>query len=135
MANVTGGCLCGQVRYTITAEPTRSGLCHCKDCQRHTGSAFEPFMSFPTSAVSIQGTLKTFDRPGGSGQILHRRFCPHCGSGVFSQSAARPGSMAVLVGTLDDATVFAPTMEVFCDHAQLWMLDGSQRPRFARMPP
>ena len=47
MTNLTGGCLCGQVRYTITGEPIRSGICHCRSCQHYTGSAFEPFMIFP----------------------------------------------------------------------------------------
>jgi hypothetical protein len=134
MANITGGCLCGQVRYTIIAEPTRSGLCHCRDCQRHTGSAFSPFMSFPVESVSVEGKLKSFDTPGGSGQILHRRFCPNCGSGVFTQSIARPERITVLSGTLDDPAIFVPTMEVFCDDAQPWVHVGNERPCYPKMP-
>ena len=134
MANITGGCLCGQVRYTITAEPTRSFVCHCRDCQHATGSSFAAGMSFPSESVSIQDDLKSFGMPGGSGQILHRRFCPNCGSGVFVQSVARPGSMALMAGTLDDPTVFAPAIEVFCEDAQPWVHAGSERPRFPKMP-
>jgi hypothetical protein len=134
MASITGGCLCGQVRYTITAEPTRSFVCHCRDCQHSTGSSFAAGMAFPSESVAIQGDLKSFDMPGGSGQILHRRFCPNCGSGVFIQSAARVGSVAVLAGTLDDPSVFAPTIELFCGDAQPWMHTGNERQRFAKMP-
>ena len=134
VTNITGGCMCGQVRYTITAEPSRSWLCHCRDCQRRSGSSFEPLMSFPAESVGIQGNLKSFDMLGGSGQVLHRRFCPNCGSGVFAQSAARPGSIVVLAGTLDDPAVFAPTIEVFCDDAQPWVHAGSERQRFPKMP-
>ena len=134
MASMTGGCLCGQVRYTITAEPIGSGLCHCRDCQRYTGSAFGAVMSFPTASVSIQGELKTFDKRGGSGRAVHQKFCPNCGSGVIGEADRRPGQTLIMVGTLDDPTVFVPTIEIFCDDAQPWVHAGSERPRFPKMP-
>ena len=81
MANITGGCLCGRVRYTVTGEPAFSGLCHCRNCQRYTGSAFEALIAFPAASISVQGELKTYDDTGDSGQPVHRRFCPNCGSG------------------------------------------------------
>ena len=59
MSDMTGGCLCGQVRYTLSGEPIFSGLCHCRNCQRYTGSAFETTIAFPSSSVSIEGELKT----------------------------------------------------------------------------
>ena len=52
MANITGGCLCGRVRYTVTGEPAFSGLCHCRNCQRCTGSAFEALIAFPAAGSS-----------------------------------------------------------------------------------
>jgi hypothetical protein len=61
MANITGGCLCGRVRYTVTGEPAFSGLCHCRNCQRYTGSAFEALIAFPAASVSVQGELKAYD--------------------------------------------------------------------------
>ena len=51
MANMTGGCLCGRVRYTVTGVPAFSGICHCRNCQRYTGSAFETLMAFPAEAA------------------------------------------------------------------------------------
>jgi hypothetical protein len=51
MANITGGCLCGRVRYTVTGEPAFSGLCHCRNCQHYTGSAFEALIAFPAASV------------------------------------------------------------------------------------
>jgi hypothetical protein len=130
MANMTGGCLCGRVRYTVNGDPIRSGVCHCRDCQRYTGSAFEPLMVFPAASVSLQGELKSFYHTGGSGQIVHRRFCPNCGSGLVNEADISPGRISVLVGTLDDPAVFVPTFEVFCHTAQLWVDDGSERQRF-----
>ena len=52
MANMTGGCLCGQIKYTASGDPAFSGLCHCRNCQRYTGSAFETVVAFPSSAVA-----------------------------------------------------------------------------------
>jgi hypothetical protein len=124
-------------REQTGGEPTRSGLCHCRDCQRHTGSSFEPIMAFPAESVSLRGdlkTLKTLDMTGGSGRIIHRRRCPNRGSGVVTESDARPGRMIVLAGTLDDPAAFVPTFEIFRDAAQTWVHAGSERQRFPKMP-
>jgi hypothetical protein len=134
MANITGGCLCGQIRYTASGDPALSGLCHCRNCQRYTGSAFETVIGFPSSAVSVQGALKTYNDTGDSGKTVYRRFCPNCGSGVIAEAEALPGVTLVLAGTLDDTSVFKPAMELYCSSAQPWTTDGSERKRFAKMP-
>jgi hypothetical protein len=134
MTNLTGGCLCGQVRYTITGEPIRSGICHCRSCQHYTGSAFEPFMIFPTTSVNLQGELSSFGTVADSGNTVFRRFCPNCGSGVINQGAGASEMTIVLVGTLDDPTVFTPNVEIMCDTAWPWVHGGSERKRFRRMP-
>jgi hypothetical protein len=63
MTSVTGGCLCGRVRYAVTGEPVFSGLCHCRNCQRYTGSSFEAVIAFPTASVSVRGELKPITTP------------------------------------------------------------------------
>ncbi len=134
MATLNGGCLCGKVRYTLTGDPVLSGLCHCRNCQKYTGSAFEPVIGYPADAVSIDGELKTYQDTGDSGQPVYRRFCPNCGSGIVADAAALPGVRIVLAGTLDDPAAFKPAMEIFCDSAQPWFHAGGTRQRFARMP-
>jgi hypothetical protein len=134
MANMTGGCLCGRVRYTVTGVPAFSGICHCRNCQRYTGSAFETLMAFPAEAVSLQGELKTYADIGDSGQTLHRRFCPNCGSGVVAEPDILPGMMVVLAGTLDDPAMFKPTMDLYWSRAQAWVQAGGERTRFPKMP-
>jgi hypothetical protein len=134
MADMTGGCLCGQVRYTATGDPAFSGVCHCRNCQRYTGSAFEPVLAFPTASVSIQGELKTYNDTGDSGKPVHRRFCPNCGSGVIAEVDIMPGMMMVLAGTLDDTTSFKPAMEIYCSSAQPWTQGSDERQKFAKMP-
>ena len=66
MTNLIGGCLCGSVRYVASGDPAFTGICHCRNCQRYTGSAFEPVLGFPSAAVSIQGELKTYQVAEGS---------------------------------------------------------------------
>jgi hypothetical protein len=134
MANITGGCLCGRVRYTATGDPVFSGICHCRNCQRYTGSAFETVIAFPAASVSVQGELKTYHDTGDSGQPVHRRFCPNCGSGVIAEVDVMPGLTILLAGTLDDPTAFTPTMDVYWSRVQPWVHAGGERTRFARMP-
>ena len=134
MASLTGGCLCGQVRYTISADPAFAGICHCRNCQRYTGSAFEPVMAFASAAIDIHGELKTYQDTGDSGQPVFRRFCPNCGSGVSADVAVMPGLTLILAGTLDDTSAFKPAMEIYCDSAQPWVTAGGERQRFPKMP-
>ena len=134
MANITGGCLCGRVRYTVTGEPAFSGLCHCRNCQRYTGSAFEALIAFPAASVGVRGELKTYDDTGDSGQPVHRRFCPNCGSGVVNEVDVLPGVTIVLAGTLDDPAAFKPAMDVYWSSAQPWVHTSSERTRFPKMP-
>jgi hypothetical protein len=135
MPELTGGCLCGRVRYTLSGEPAFSGLCHCRNCQRYTGSAFEAVAAFPSASVNVQGELKTYDDTGDSGQKVHRRFCPNCGSGVVAEADMLPGVSLVLAGTLDDPAAFTPAMEIYCGSAQPWVHAGGERPHFDKMPP
>jgi len=91
MVEMTGGCLCGQVRYSANEDPVFVGVCHCTHCQRQTGTAFSVLVGIPKSAMSIQGQVKTFHDTGDSGQPVERNFCPECGSPIFSDVAVMPG--------------------------------------------
>src|SRR5947208_12655462 len=85
-----GGCLCGAVRYTAEADPASATVCHCRDCQKFTGSAFAALVRVPKEAVGIEGTLKTFTSIGGSGNPILRHFCSECGSSIAEESGTRP---------------------------------------------
>ena len=133
MAGMTGGCLCGRVRYATLAEPARMGLCHCRNCQRYTGSAFEPFIILPTTSIGITGELRVFEHLGDSGRPVRRCFSPTCGSGVVNIDPTH-GMTVVLAGTLDDPAVFRPAIEICCDTAQPWVQASGDRKRFPGMP-
>lgn len=132
MSQLTGACLCGTVRYTATAEPVLSVVCHCRDCQRFTGSAFGALLAVPKEALTFVGTMKTFASPGGSGKPVLRHFCPECGSSIAEETASAPGAVVLNVGTLDEPKSFAPTLEVFSEDAFPWVQTTGDMQRFAR---
>ena len=134
MREMTGRCLCGQVRYSATAEPAIVAVCHCKNCQKQTGTAFSVLVGIPKSAISIEGSLKTFHDTGDSGQAVDRNFCPECGSPIISDVAVMPELRFIKAGTLDDTSWLDPKMHVYCDSAENWthIPEGSQK--FGKMP-
>jgi len=123
MAKITGGCLCGAVRYSTEAEPEpgRTLVCHCTTCQRNSGSAFGIFVFFPADSVTVAGSLNTYTEPGGaSGLPMHRRFCPTCGTPVIVQREGAP-RLLIAAGTLDDTSIVRPAINLFCASAQSWV--------------
>lgn len=130
----SGGCLCGAIRYTCAADPVFAGNCHCRDCQRSSGSAFVPAMLFPKSAVRITGTPTFFARKGDSGRVMERGFCPQCGSQLFARLEALPDALGIRAGTLDDASRYSPAMNFFVASAQPWDEMNPTLPKIARAP-
>ena len=128
MPDMKGGCLCGAVRFTANAAPEFVALCHCIDCQKHTGSAFAIGIRLPKTALQLHGTVKTFSSLGDSGNPILRYFCPECGSSIYDEPTARPGKSNLNAGTLDDPSSVTPTLEIWCDHALPWVqLPGMQQ--------
>jgi hypothetical protein len=134
MAMITGRCLCGAVRYTAEADPASATVCHCRDCQKFTGSAFATLVAVGKEKLTIDGTLKTFSSMGGSGNPLLRHFCPECGSSVAEEPTARPGIVILNVGTFDDPAAAKPAREIFRDDALPWVEVHGDVQRFAKRP-
>lgn len=98
-----GGCLCRAVRYRVKDEPVRASVCHCRNCQRRTGSAFGIGAYFKDGDVEIEGEVKSYEyRSDESGRSLRTQFCPVCGTTVTWTAEAFPGIRAVAGGTFDD---------------------------------
>jgi hypothetical protein len=134
MPQIAGGCLCGKVRYSANTEPAFVGICHCKDCQKFTGSAFAVAIGVPEAELSVQGKLATYSKTGDSGQSIERRFCPECGSSIAEVASALPNIVMITSGTLDDASWVKPGMQIYCDSAQPWVHLGDEMKQFPKMP-
>lgn len=131
MTKIAGGCLCGQVRYTL-ASPLVVAVCHCTHCQRISGSAFSVNIVVPEGDFEVTGEPAAYTDTGDSGKPLRRHFCARCGSSLFSKAEALPGMAIVKAGTLDDPSQMKPTSELYCDSRVAWLpaLPGLQS--FAR---
>ena len=113
---LSGGCVCGKVRYEIDGEPLRTGLCHCETCRKLSGSAFSFFGIWARSEVTLSGELGCWrSRAGGE------RFCPTCGSALFTWDDESP-EIEIKLGTLDDPPVAPPpTYELWTIRREPWL--------------
>ncbi|MBA7476526.1 hypothetical protein ES707_11912 [subsurface metagenome] len=106
-----GGCLCGALRFATRGNPLRVTICHCRFCQRATGSAYmvEPIFE-KTSLEVTTGTAATFALPSaGSGKQVTIHFCATCGTKLFLAFERFPDIFGVYGGTFDDPNWFART--------------------------
>lgn len=128
----TGGCLCGDVRYEVSAEPVGAGQCYCRDCQYTAGGGPANGFVVPRSALRVvQGEPRAYESPTAAGNRARRFFCPRCGTPLFGDKTSAPDFVAVMAGTLDDPSRFRPTLVSWTDTAPPWAhLD----PRLERFP-
>lgn len=107
---VTGGCSCGAVRYEITGPDLNPGICHCRDCQRHSGAPFVVWLGIdPATFKVISGEITQF----ASSKWASRGFCSACGSTLTYQVTGNNDQLDVAGGTLDDPDIAPPTFQIF----------------------
>lgn len=135
MEKVTGGCLCGQVRYECMGQPQLVAVCHCRNCQKQAGTAFSVVAGYPRESVKITGTMASYHDTGESGRAVLRQFCPRCGSPLVSDVAAMPALLFVKAGTLDDPSWLRPTTHLFCESKQPWVKIDPEAVMIPRNPP
>ena len=120
MPSIKGSCLCGAVHYSSTAEPALTAFCHCRACQKSGGGGYSVNVAVPTTSLQVQGDMTSYEGLGTSGLPSIRRFCPRCGSALFTEAAAFAGTTFVKAGSLDDPSWIQPTLHIWCDSAQPW---------------
>jgi len=103
-----GGCLCGDVRYQTSAEPVRVTICHCRFCQRFTGSAFlvEPIFSRGDVAFHGASARRYQHRSDSSGKRVTLNFCARCGTTGCLELERFPDILGMCGGTFDDPNWF-----------------------------
>lgn len=125
----SGQCLCGEIVYSVGVEPVFSGNCHCKDCQRSSGSAFIPAMIFHEKDVVVSGKVKYFESQADSGNIHKRGFCPNCGSQLFARFSNMPGVLGIKAGTLNSSSNYHPKLDFYLGSAAAWDFMNPELPK------
>ncbi len=117
-----GGCACRGVRYRMSAPSMITHCCHCRWCQRETGSAFVINAIVETSSLEVTGETEMVDTPSQSGKGQKIVRCPACRVALWSHYS-RPGTALafVRVGTLDDPDEFPPDVHIFTSSKQPWV--------------
>lgn len=131
----TGGCLCRAVRYTSDAPPIVTRVCWCRLCQYLAAGNATVNVCFPTDTFKVAGTLSDYASLADSGNAMHRRFCPRCGTPLFSEAEARPHLLFVRVGTLDNPEWAKPAATIWTGSAPSWACIDADLPRHEGQPP
>src|SRR5262245_52451361 len=118
---LTGHCLCGAVHYESTGPTLFSAVCHCRDCQRASGSGGVPILSVPKASFTSSGPpVKQSRVRGGSGLLAVRNFCSECGSLLFGTPESAPEMVTIYAGSLDDPASFFPKEALFTGQRPPW---------------
>ena len=118
-----GGCSCGQVRYSLTTEPLFVHCCHCRHCQRETGSAFALNALIESRCVKLSGASPQWvavPSASGKGQDIAR--CGQCQVALWSHYAGAGKAISfVRAGTLDDTGLCPPDIHIYTESKQSWV--------------
>ena len=128
--HLEGGCLCGSVRYVLTAPPNYVYFCHCRDCQRESGSPFVTDMNVDRASLRISGPLTRYTRTGDSGRSVHRNFCTSCGTTLLTEFDVDPEHVAIKACSLDDPSGLEPDRHLFTVRKQPWLELHDERKRY-----
>jgi hypothetical protein len=130
---ISGGCLCGQLRYEIASEkPIVARVCWCRVCQYLGAGLGTANALFEKAALNATGERATFTSQADSGATMFRSFCPKCGTPVFSEAEPRPDFIIVRVGTLDDPEIGKPVGTIWTSSAPSWACIDEDLPKGAR---
>jgi len=125
-----GGCTCRAVRYRMTSRPLFVHCCHCRWCQRETGSAFALNALIEADRVELlQGEVEVIATPSNSGKGQQISRCSKCRIALWSNYAGAGDALRfVRVGTLDEPDRFPPDIHIFTASKQPWVLLPASTP-------
>jgi len=117
---VTGRCFCGAVRFSFDEPPVAARACWCRDCQYLAAGNATVNAIFPVATLKLSGEVNEYVSTADSGNTMRRRFCPKCGTPLFSQASDRPDFIVVRAGALDDREIARPTGFIWTASAPSW---------------
>ncbi len=128
-AVLSGGCLCGAVRYEVRGAGANPCYCHCASCRRAVGAPGVPWVSFAHESFRVtRGTLAEYR----SSAAVLRGFCRDCGTSLTYRNERRPAEIDLTLATLDAAAQLAPQMHVWCGERLPWELLSEALPKHVR---
>ncbi len=116
---LTGGCLCGAVRFEVTEPLVSSGYCHCTRCQRRTGTAASPGARIAPGSLRVltgEEHISAYEPAEGFAKV----FCSACGSALWSRSQDDPDIVSIRLGAFDSDPGIRPTYRQFVAYAAPW---------------
>ena len=119
--SLTGGCICGQVKYQITDKPLFTQACHCKDCKVLTGSSYVVNSSILENTLIVEGEVSSTELKAGSGASYKTYFCTKCGNYVYADYDSAVGRLTVRTKTLDNSEKFPPQVHIFTKDKDPWL--------------
>jgi hypothetical protein len=125
MADWSGQCLCGAIRYSAKASPFWQAHCHCQSCRQATGAAFASFFGLSKAAIAWVGQ-RAFHR---SSPGVTRGFCAACGTAMSYQCTRWPGEVHLYAGTLDTPAVYQTTAHVHWAERVPWITVADDLPK------
>ena len=133
---IDGGCLCGYVTYEAQVNPEKVVVCHCTDCQTHSGTAFGVVVGITNNQFHLlTGKLKTYEQIADSGTRRALAFCPECGTRIHAHTVGDDSKFFGLrAGTVTQRNQLIPNVQVWCRSAQNWVSDLSSIPKVDRQP-
>ncbi|WP_310467720.1 GFA family protein [Sphingomonas sp.] len=131
---LTGRCACGAVRYRLNSEPYDSGWCHCRLCQRVSGSPGMVFTTVPVADFEITAGAENVKKFA-STAFGERSFCARCGSPLTIHVRHQPDEIDIAAGTLDTLAAVAPGFHLYAGEMPPWADFDDGLPRFAALRP
>ncbi len=134
MAMHKGRCLCGAVSFSVAADPVALRTCWCRQCQYIGAGSATVNAVFPSEALEVEGETTAIQGMADSGSAMTRRFCPKCGTHLFSQASTRRHQVVIRVGALDEPERFAPQATIWAGAAPPWAAIDEALPKIAGQP-
>jgi hypothetical protein len=126
--DVSGGCLCGAVRFTARLPSLFCGHCHCSMCRRNHGAGYVTWFGIPVDRLTLSRGREELVRFASSEQGT-RSFCRRCGTSLFCDNAAHPERVEIALGTMDEPIDRAPELHIFFDSRAPWVQIADSLPR------
>lgn len=114
-------CQCGQLSAAVPGPTVAVVVCHCRDCQKRSGSPFGQAAYYPHEQVTITGEARTFARPTAAGGTFTQHFCPECGSTVHMRGTKNPDVIGIPIGLFEEPHAMRPVRSVWEERRHDWV--------------